>query len=86
MYYIGGLNLKTGNKSKSIYEYKAEYGWIKWEQELIVPNGAKNAWDVMEIGSKFCKGVKNVTRGMLGYDAWELVGDSDFCFKHIFDE
>ena len=91
LYYIGGIDPKTGNKSKIILEYKGEFGWEHWPaQELPVQEEARNSWDVMEVHPQFCRGAKNMTRSSYGTGAWDMRSTNSkdvhrFCFKHEYE-
>ena len=85
LYYMGGIDINTGKKSKAIYEYEGKYGWKKWKQELPVPKDMRNSWSMMEIGSKFCNGSKNMTHTLDGFDAWHFKSIESFKFFNVFE-
>ena len=72
LYYIGGIDLKMGYKSKAVYEYQGINGWKKWNKELTIPKEMSNSWSVMRIGPEFCNRSKNVTRTLGGLKAWKF--------------
>ena len=72
LYYIGGYDAITKNKSKLIYEY-SNTKWSKWPNELMnVDEDALNAWGVMEIGQEFCADKKNITKAISYKEGWIL--------------
>ena len=86
LYYIGGIDLKTGNKTKTIYEYENEKGWNKWHYELAVPTEMRNSWSVMEIGQEFCQGTKNLTRNLNGYSAWNFTNTVNYRYYNFLED
>ena len=76
IYYIGGIDFPTGNKSKSIYEYNRNSGWYKWDKELPVETEARPAWAVMEVAPGFCRTEQNITKSTSFRQAWSFSADS----------
>ena len=86
LYYLGGIDSKSGNKSKAIYEYEAEFGWRKWSRILPVPHEMGNSWGVMKMGNEFCPEIqKNMTRALGGFQAWKFKDSSRLRYYNAFE-
>ena len=88
LYYLGGFNPTTGNKSKMIFEYQSPGHWYQWPHQLNIDSDALNAWDVMELGPNFCGDKPNMTKAVSYEKGWILnkpINKSGVCVKNIFD-
>ena len=89
LYFMGGFDRESRVKSKNVFEYQSKLNkWTKWESELPIPKEAKNAWDVMEIGPRFCQGRPNMTKSMTGLGAWtyNTALSSNERLKNLYDD
>lgn len=83
LFFMGGFDFATGNKSKAIFEYRGPFGgWKKWKRELPVAKEALNAWDVFEIGTEFCDGRKNLSHNH--FETFKFPKGGREAFKHLF--
>ena len=87
IYYIGGIDSISGQKSKAIYEFDGK-SWHKWDNELIIPEEALDAWGVMELGHDYCTNKTNVTKAISHEEGW-LMNKPDpksgICIKNLFE-
>ena len=87
LYYMGGIHITSGNKSKEIFEFQ-ETSWSKWPKELNVDVEALNAWGVMEIGPKFCSNRTTLTKAISYEEGWVLNKpdpSTGICVKNLFE-
>lgn len=87
LYYIGGIELISGHKSKAIYELIGN-DWYKWPNELIIPEEALDAWGVMELGHEYCSNKTNVTKAISYEEGWLMnkpEPKNGICVKNLFE-
>ena len=86
LYYIGGYDTPSRNKSKAIYEF-SDPGWHKWPSELMVDKYALDAWDVTAVGRDFCAHQPNITKAVSYEEGWVLKQPNirGICVKNLFE-